>query len=121
MTQSCLSFTLTPDQQRVWAALEWRKGRELAETQHGLALRCHLRPRAVREAIRGLREQHGYLIGSGQQGYFVVETAEEKAEALGELYSRIGSLARLAAKMERSSLEWVFGQVRMRLEDQHDL
>jgi len=116
MTQTLLAFTLSADEQRVWNALWWHKGHDQAITQYGLAGQCDLRPRAVREAIKSLVERHGYLICGSQDGYFIVETPEELAQAKAELYSRLVSLAVRLSRMEKSSLEYVWGQMRLRME-----
>ena len=77
---------------------------------------CPLFPygeREVRKTIKHLREQHGGRVGSKGRGYFEAITPEEikaisgyhRKRALSELYS--------AAKIERSSLPALLGQLSM--------
>lgn len=85
---------------------------------------CPLFPvheREVRRVIKHLREQHGERIGSKGNGYFKAETADEvkaisgyhRKRGLSELYS--------AAKIERSSLPELLGQLSIEFEVIHPL
>ncbi len=81
---------------------------------------CPLFPtdeREMRRVIKHLREQHGERIGSCGRGYYKAVTADEvkaisgyhRKRALSELYS--------AAKIERSSLPELLGQLSLEIGD----
>jgi hypothetical protein len=71
--------------------------------------------REIRRVMKHLREQHGERIGSTGRGYFIAETADEvkaisryhRKRALSELYS--------AARIERSSLPELLGQLSLEI------
>jgi hypothetical protein len=73
--------------------------------------------RQIRKTIKHLREQHGEWIGSKGRGYFKAETPDEvkaisgyhRKRGLSELYS--------AAKIERSSLPKLLGQLSIEFKD----
>lgn len=70
----------------------------------------------VRETIRHLIMEHGVLIASCTHGFFIAETAEEITEATRSLRHRGIMILMRAAKLQKISIEDVFGQARLELE-----
>ncbi len=70
----------------------------------------------VRETIRHLIMEHSVLIASCTHGFFIAETAEEITEATRSLRHRGIMILMRAAKLQRISVEEVFGQARIEFE-----
>lgn len=74
----------------------------------------------IRQIIRRLIMEHGLLIGSSVSdppGYYIPETAEEAITATKSLRHRGIMILMRAAKLQRCSVELVFNQARLELEE----
>jgi hypothetical protein len=116
MIQTDVNFAMPFAYDQVWQILSQCRGQGQAMNQHQLAAMTGIRPRRVREIIAALVVDYGYVIGSGQTGYYVVTDAAELAEAKHELYGRLCKLSRRLARIEHSSLEYIWGQMKLRME-----
>jgi hypothetical protein len=73
---------------------------------------------AVRKTVRHLIDYHGLCIGSSGAGYFMAETPEEVEAVTRRLRHRGISILVRAAKLQKVSVEAVYGQAILELEAQ---
>lgn len=117
--EACAPDDLTDDERTVLGVLRAHRGRAAAIHKESLAAQAGLSVRHSRQVIAHLIERHGQPIGSASRfpaGYFVVETAEEAAQAAQELRSRIVRLAMRLARLQRNTPADCLAQLRLELE-----
>lgn len=107
---------LTDEEQRVWFAVSDRIGKDNAILGDRLAELARTDYDTVRAIISHLVNHHGYLIASHSRGYYVPITPEEIASATRSLRHRGIMILMRAAKLQKSSIEDVFGQAKLELE-----
>jgi hypothetical protein len=107
---------LTEEERAVWELIEPRRGKGIALLGPYIAVRTGLDYTTVRAIISHLVNHHGYLIASCSRGYYVPVTPEEVAAATRSLRHRGIMILMRAARLQKSSLEDVFGQARLELE-----
>jgi hypothetical protein len=72
--------------------------------------------RMIRKALEHLTERHYEWIGSGPFGYFMIDTEDDR-KRVSDYYKSYGlSLLHRAARVERSSMLTLLGQLTLRLE-----
>lgn len=107
---------LTVDELKVWSVLETRRGRDQAMLGPAIAETTGSDYDTVRAIVSHLVNHHGYLIASCSRGYYVPVTPEEVTAATRSLRHRGIMILMRAAKLQKSSIEEVFGQARLELE-----
>lgn len=111
---------LTDDERRVLALLDAHRGHQAAINGELISEAVNMPYDRVRGVIRHLRKHHGLLIGATNckpQGYFLAVTPEDTDLALRNMITRAMSMLAQAAKIKRISVEAVFGQAAMELEE----
>lgn len=111
--------SLTDDEGRVLRLLEGHRGRQAAITGETMAESLGMEYNAVRATVAHLIAHHDELIASmpgKPAGYFIPETPEEVEAATRSLRNRGISILARAAKMQRTSLEEVYGQAKLERE-----
>lgn len=107
---------LTADELLVWNIIEERRGRAAAILGQVVADRTGIDYDTVRAIVSRLVNRHACLIASCAHGYFVPVTAEEISGATKSLRHRGISILMRAARLQKSSLEEVFGQAKIEYE-----
>ena len=73
--------------------------------------------RDIRKAIKHLVCSHGEWIGSCHGGYYVIKTADELESACKYYHNYAMSLLHVEAKLRKTSLAALLGQLSLRLND----
>lgn len=111
---------LDEEEAPVWEIIRGLRGRESATKVDRIARLTGLKDQRVREIVAHLVIEHGKVIGSATSkppGYYVITDAEELREHVKSLRHRgIMCLVRAAA-LQKKSVEEVFGQERLRLNE----
>jgi len=118
LDQVAFDFELTNEERHVLNLL--KKGRANAVSVRDLAVRTELGGVAVRQIVRRLIMERGVLIASSvgdPPGYFIAETADEILSATKSLRHRGIMILMRAARLQKSSVELVFNQARLELEE----
>jgi hypothetical protein len=111
------------DEQAVLDVVRRHRGRAQAIGLDALAVSAGISERQVQHTIASLIEQHGQPIGSATMrpaGYYLIETADELAESLGQLTHRIISLARRIAALKQSTTPIVLNQLALEIEQDQE-
>jgi hypothetical protein len=108
---------LTEEELRVWNVLEAFRGKTCASLGPVIAARTGIDYDNVRAIISRLVNNHAYLIASCSRGYFIPVTPEEIFLATKSLRHRGIAILMRAARIQKSSLEAVFGQAKMEYEE----
>jgi hypothetical protein len=108
---------LTCEERAVWDCIKDRKGKGNEILGAVIARRTGMDYRMVRAVIADLMNRKGKLIGSNSRGYYVPVTKEEVYEVTKSLRHRGIMILVRAAKLMGNSLEEVFHQGRMELEE----
>jgi len=88
------------------------RGRDRAIKRLELAEACGISGRKVQEAVAILINDYGLFIGSHPTlGYWMMETEEELELARRNLRGRALKMLRRLSKLEKKSVEEVFGQL----------
>ncbi|MHB8772984.1 MAG: hypothetical protein ACYC7J_18470 [Syntrophales bacterium] len=117
MEQAALDFSMTAEERAVYCLLQ--SGRACALSVRDLADRTGLGDVQIRQAVRSLIMERGILIASAVNpppGFFLPETPEEILTATRSLRHRGIMILVRAARLQKSSLEFVFAQGRLELE-----
>ena len=77
------------------------KGRDNKISRESLVLCTGLPDRSVRRLISAARAQGSPIVGSPTGGYYIAETDEDVNLLLGELFSRIGKLAKCYREVKK--------------------
>lgn len=104
---------LTDEEQRVWSAVANRTGRESAILGNHLAELARIEYNTLRAIISHLVNHHGYLIASCSKGYYIPVNPDEIASATRSLRHRGMAILQRAARLQKSSIEEVFGQAKI--------
>ncbi len=118
MDQLAFSFELTDEERQILTLL--RKGRANAITVRELSEETGLNEKIIRQTVRDLIMDRWILIGSAVHhpaGYFIPETADEAIAATKSIRHRGIMILMRAARLQRASLELVFNQARLELEE----
>ncbi len=118
MDQLAFNFELTSEERHVLGLL--KKGRANAVSVRDLAVKTGLGGVAVRQIVRCLIMERGILIASSvgdPPGYFIAETADEILSATKSLRHRGIMILMRAARLQKASVELVFNQARLELEE----
>lgn len=118
MDQLAFNFELTSEERHVLNLI--RTGRANAVLVRDLAVRTELSDVAVRQIVRRLIMERGILVASSvgdPPGYFIAETADEILAATKSLRHRGIMILMRAARLQKSSVELVFNQARLELEE----
>ncbi len=111
---------LTNEERAVYGELYRRgRGRANAIGLDVLAALAGIGERVVQHVIAHLIERHQLPIGSAVKrpmGYFLIETEDERAEALAQLAHRLTALARRIAALKASTTPIVLKQMAIELE-----
>lgn len=100
--------------------LAQHQGRDQAISMAALAERVGLSTRDVQHYIKHLIEHHGVLIGSATgkpHGYYLITEPSEVHAAIAQLQHRLISLAVRIARLNKTSVEVVFGQARLQFDE----
>lgn len=100
--------------------LQRHKGAATAVPMEDLARTVGLSTRELQIQIKHLIEHHGQLIGSATgapHGYYLVTDAKELSRAKRQLWNRAMSNLVRIARLDRISVEEVFGQMPMRFSE----
>ncbi len=93
-----------------------RRGREAAIGMRELAAACGVNSRLVQRFVKHLIEAHGEPIGSSTvkpTGYYWLDHPDDVAAAVRQLEHRLVSLAVRIARLKKTSVEAVFGQLNL--------
>jgi len=116
--QLALDFELTKEE---WAVLSLlRKGRARARSVRELVEATGMGDVHVRQTVRRLIMERGMLIGSAVSdppGYYIPETPDEVFTATKSLRHRGIMILMRAARLQKSSVDLVFNQARLELEE----
>jgi hypothetical protein len=104
---------LTEEEMRVWNVLEGFRGKASAILGPVIAARTGIDYDTIRAIISRLVNNHAYLIASCSRGYFIPVTPEEIFLATKSLRHRGIAILMRAARIQKASLEAVFGQAKM--------
>lgn len=118
MNQLAFNFELTDDERQILSLL--RKGRANAISVRELTEATGLNEKKVRQTVRDLIMERWVLIGSAVHyppGYYLPETADEAITATKSMAHRGIMILMRVAKMRRESIELVFNQARLDLEE----
>ena len=107
---------LTQEEHIVWSAIRDRLGRDRALLGPVIAECAGIDYVTVRAIISHLVNFHGYLIASCSRGYYVPVTPEEIQAATKSLRHRGIMILLRAARLQKNSIEDVFGQAKLELE-----
>ncbi len=108
---------LTEEEQRVWSILEGFRGRDNAILGPVLSARAGIDYDTVRAIVSRLVNRHSCLIASCSRGYYIPITPEEISRETKSLRHRGIAILMRAARLQKSSLEAVFGQARVEYEE----
>ncbi|MCK9420241.1 MAG: hypothetical protein M0R70_12765 [Nitrospirae bacterium] len=121
-TQIQIDFTdrkapiLTQEEHIVWSAIRDRLGRDRALLGTVIAECAGIDYVTVRAIISHLVNFHGCLIASCSRGYYVPVTPDEVQTSTRSLRHRGIMILLRAARLQKSSIEDVFGQAKLELE-----
>jgi hypothetical protein len=107
---------LTNEEHIVWSAIKHHLGKDTAVLGTTIAECAGIDYVTVRAIISHLVNFHGYLIASCSRGYYVPVTPEEIQEATKSLRHRGIMILLRAARLQKNSIEDVFGQAKLELE-----
>lgn len=121
MDQAAFDFDLklTDEERAVYGLL--RHGRARALSARDLAERTGMGDVQIRQTVRSLIMERGLLIASAVDdppGFFLTETPDEIINATRSLRHRGIMILVRAARLQKSSLELVFNQGRLELEEE---
>ena len=108
---------LSDEERAVYSLLE--TGRANAMSARDIAERTGLSDVQVRQTVRSLIMERGFLVASAVDdppGFFIAETPDEIITATRSLRHRGIMILVRAARLQKSSLEMVFNQGRLELE-----
>lgn len=111
MNQLAFEFEMTNEERTVFRLL--RSGRASALSVKAIEIETGLDGKSVRKIVRDLIMEHGILIGSSvgdPPGYYLPETPDEAITATKTLRHRGVAILARAARLQRCSIELVFGQ-----------
>lgn len=108
---------LDSDEARVWQIVSQHRGRHAAIKAPELCAMTGLCERALRECVSRLVTDHGCPIGSGGNGFYVIEDPEELARVTRELHHRALSLLRRESKLRKVHASVLAGQLALELND----
>lgn len=94
-------------------------GRTNAIKERALVSATGLQGVFVREIIRSLIMNHSVPVASCAQGFFIAETEDEISSATKSLRHRGIMIIMRAAKLQKISVEEVFGQARMEFKEEN--
>lgn len=122
MDQAAFDFdlVLSDEERAVYGLL--RHGRARALSARDLSERTGLKDKEIRQTIRSLIMERGLLVASAVDdppGFFIAETSDEIITATKSLRHRGIMILVRAARLQKSSLELVFNQGRLELEEEH--
>lgn len=122
MTQQAMKFgECNPARESlVMALLRGHKGMAEAIPMSRVGEMLDLSTRDVQDSIKHLIEAHGEPIGSATgcpHGYYLIATAEEQARAEQQLKNRAMSCLIRLARLRKTSLENIFGQIKLELQE----
>jgi len=110
---------MTDEERAVYGLLG--RGRAYAISARNLSERTGLSDRQIRETIRILIMERGILVASevnDPPGFYIAETPDEIVNATRRLRHRGIMILVRAARLQKSSLELVFNQGRLELEQE---
>ena len=111
---------LTDEEAEVWRVIRERRGRSAAIKADLVAFRTRMSEVQVREIISHLVRKHGKLIASSTgspPGFYVITNPDELRAHIRSLRHRgIMCLVRAAA-LAKTSVEEIFGQAKLEMED----
>ncbi|MBU2051365.1 MAG: hypothetical protein KKH61_20650 [Gammaproteobacteria bacterium] len=108
---------MSPEERKVWSALQNHRGRQDAITGDDLALATGLTWRKGRDIMKTLVEVYRKRIGGvpgSPPGYFLIESPEELEDVCRRYRGQALSLLRREAILRRMSLEELCGQLTMK-------
>jgi hypothetical protein len=108
---------LTDEERRLAEFLTGHHGRNNAVLGHVLADHAGLQYDTVRAIISHMVNYHNFLIASCSRGYYVPVTPDEVRTATKSLRHRGIMILLRAARLQKSSIEDVFGQAKLELEN----
>lgn len=109
---------LTPEERLITRLLQNHRGKDAAVKAKTMEELFNMSNVAVRSTIRHLIEYHGLCIGSSGVGYFMADSPDEIDSVTRSLRHRGISILVRAAKLQKISIEEIFGQAKMELEAQ---
>jgi len=112
-----IDFELTKEERMVWEIVRQHRGRENAILGPVIAQMTGLKYDEVRHIISHLVNEHGCFIASCSRGYYIPVTAEESEQATKSLRHRGIMILMRAARLQKKSLEEVFGQGKLEYEN----
>jgi hypothetical protein len=118
--QAAFDFDMTAEEQAVYCCL--MTGRASALSARDLSIRTGLSDKDVRQTVRSLIMDRGILVASAVDdppGFFIAETPDEIITATRSLRHRGIMILVRAARLQKSSLELVFNQGKLEIEQEH--
>jgi hypothetical protein len=106
---------MTEEEAAVWAVLSMCRGRDMAILGPEIERLTGIGYKRVQKVINDLRCHHAKLIGSGTCGYFLPQTPEEMDAVVRYIRDRAIMALYTLSRIQRTSIEEVFGQVALDL------
>lgn len=111
---------LDMDEKCVWAAIEGHRGKDRAVKVDVVARLTGISGKRVRQIVAHLVNEHGKLIGSSTcnpPGFYIIVDKEELTKQIESLRHRGIMCLKRAAKLGKSSLEEVYKQGKLALDE----